>query len=142
MELCGFTGSAGIQDDEADGNLALHGILHADDRALGHVRVPRQDLFHAPGREPVPGDVDDVVGAAHDEEIAVVVQVAGVARLVVTGVAIEIRGAKASLVVPQRRQAARRQRQLDDDVAGLASGTRLAGVVDDLHPVARNRHRR
>ena len=39
--------------------------------------------LHRAGREPVPGDVDDVVGAAHDVEVAVLVDVPAVAGEVV-----------------------------------------------------------
>jgi hypothetical protein len=41
------------------------------------------------------GDVDDVVGARHDEEVAVLVHVARVRRLVVAGELVEIGRAEA-----------------------------------------------
>jgi hypothetical protein len=43
-----------------------------------------QHLLHAAGGEPVAGHVDDVVGAAHDEHVAVFVDIAGVGGLVVS----------------------------------------------------------
>ena len=43
------------------------------------------DLLHRAGREPVAGDVDDVVDAAHHEQVAVLVDVAAVAGHVVAG---------------------------------------------------------
>jgi hypothetical protein len=36
------------------------------DRALGDIRMHRQHLLHGAGGQAVAGDVDDVVGAAHD----------------------------------------------------------------------------
>ena len=42
-----------------------------------------EHLLHRAGREAVACDVDDVVGARHDEDVAVLVDVAGVGRLVV-----------------------------------------------------------
>jgi hypothetical protein len=59
--------------------------LTADDGALGDVAVRGEHLLHAAGREAVAGDVDDVVGAAHDVDVAVVVDEAGVGGLVVAG---------------------------------------------------------
>ena len=78
-----------------------------------------QHLLHAAGREPVAGDVDDVVGAAHDEQVAVRVLEAGVRGLVVAGELGEVAFLEALVLLPQRRQAGGRQRQLDDDRAHL-----------------------
>ena len=111
---------AGLGHDEPDRHLALERVGHADDRALGDVRVRGEHLFHGAGREPVAGHVDDVVHAAHDVEVAVLVLVAGVAREVVAGMPREVRLLVALVVVPERGQAAGRQRQLDRDAADLA----------------------
>ena len=54
---------AGLQHHEAAGHLALELVGDADHGAFGDVRVGGQHLLHAAGREPVAGDVDDVVGA-------------------------------------------------------------------------------
>ena len=96
----------------------------------------------AAGRQAVAGDVDDVVDAAHDVEVAVRVLVAGVAGQVPAGVAGEIGLAVALVGVPERRQAARRQRQADADRAHLAGRQHLARLVQDLHVVAGHRHGR
>ena len=74
---------ARLGDDEPDGDLALERVGHAHDGALGDIRVPGQHLLHGARREPVAGHVDDVVHAAHDVEIAVLVLVTRVARQVV-----------------------------------------------------------
>ena len=84
---------------------------------------PASDRLHRAGREPVPGDVDDVVGAAHDEQVAVLVDVAAVAGQVVAVERGQVRRDEPVVVVPQRRQRARRQRQLDADRA-LHAGRR------------------
>jgi hypothetical protein len=76
---------AGLEHHEPQRQLALELVGDADDRALGDVRMRREHLLHAAGGEPVAGDVDDVVDAAHDEQVAVVVLVAGVAGQVVAG---------------------------------------------------------
>src|SRR4029453_4474728 len=92
------------------GHLALDLVADADDRALGHVGMGGQDLFHAAGREPGPRDVDYVVHAAHDVDVTVLVPVAGVARQVVAGMLREVGLLVSGVVVPQGGQAPRRQR--------------------------------
>ena len=74
-----------LSTTNARGTWPLSGVVHADDRALGHQRVGGHDGLHGPGREPVTGDVDHVVGAAHDEDVAVLVEVAAVAGGVAAG---------------------------------------------------------
>ena len=54
-------------------HLALERVGDADHRTFGNVLVRGQHFLHAAGREPVPGDIDDVVGAAHDVDEAIVV---------------------------------------------------------------------
>ena len=99
-----------FQDDEADRQLPFELVRHADHRALGHVRVRGEDLLHRPGREAMAGDVDDVVGAGHDEDVVVLVDVAGVGGLVVAGKGGEVCLAEALVRVPERRRGARRHR--------------------------------
>ena len=62
---------AGLQHHEAARHLALEGILDAEHRAFGDIGMRGEHLLHAAGGKPVPGDVDDVVGAAHHIHIAV-----------------------------------------------------------------------
>ena len=73
---------ARLQNDEADGQLALQLVGDADHGALGDVRMRGEHLLHRSGREAVAGDVDDVVGPRHDVDVAVLVDVARVGRLV------------------------------------------------------------
>ena len=121
------------------GTSPLSCIRDADHGAFGDVLVARQHLLHAAGREPVPRDIDDVVGAAHDEQVAVLVLEAGVRGLVVAGEFREVAFLEALVLLPQRRQAGGRQRQLDDDRAHLAARHFVALLVDDAHVVARHR---
>ena len=90
----------------------------------------------------MPGNVDDVIGAAHDEEVTLGVLISGVRGVVVAVELVEVARVEALLGVPQRRQAARRQRQLDRDRAHLASLDLLAGLVEDMDIVTRHRHGR
>src|SRR5215470_11014952 len=76
VRICG---DAGLQDGETAGDLALELVVHADHRAFGDGGMTGQYLFHLARGQPVPGDVDDVVGAAHHIEVAVGVAVASVA---------------------------------------------------------------
>ena len=101
-----------------------------------------EHLFHRPGREPMAGHVDDVVDAAHDVEIAVVVLVAGVAGQVEARVARQVRLPVAVVVVPERRQAAGRQRQLHDQGANLPAGHFVAVLAQNPYVVAGHGPRR
>ena len=55
--------------------MAFEWVVDADDGAFGDGGVAGEDLFEFAGGQPVAGDVDDVVGAAHDVEVAVAVAV-------------------------------------------------------------------
>ena len=57
------------------------------------------------------GDIDDVVGARHDEQIAVVIDIAGIGGLIVAGKLREV-GLRNRVRIPQCRQAAGRQGHL------------------------------
>ncbi|EPJ40338.1 hypothetical protein STAFG_2587 [Streptomyces afghaniensis 772] len=139
LGLARFAVAAGFQDDEAARDLALEFVGDADDGAFGDVGVGGQGLFHAAGGQAVSGDVDDVVGAAHDEDIAVVVDVSAVAGQVVAGVGGEVGGDVPVVVLPERGQCAGRQREPHDDRAVDACGHRIARSVEDPDVPARQR---
>src|SRR5262252_4613533 len=88
------------------------------------------------------GDVDDVVGAAHDEKVAVHVTISGICGFVVTREVREIARSEAGVGIPQSRQAARRQRQLDCDIAELTLGDGMTPIVEDAHLIAWHWQRR
>ncbi len=92
LDLFGRARDAGLQDQEAQRHLALQRVGDADHRALGNVGMAGQRLLDAAGREPMPGDVDDVVGPGHDVDIAVGVDETGVGGLVEAGEGAQIRG--------------------------------------------------
>ena len=68
-----------------------------------------EDLLHAAGGEAVAGDIDDVVDATHDEEVAVLVLHARIASQVVTRLGAEVGLDVAVVVLPQGRKTGRRQ---------------------------------
>jgi hypothetical protein len=74
---------AGLEDHQSPRHLALELVGYTDHRALGHVRVAGKRGLHRAGRQPVSRNVEDVVGAAHDVQVAVLVEVASVAGEVV-----------------------------------------------------------
>ncbi len=86
------------------------------------------------------GDVDDVVGAAHDEQVAVLVEVAAVPREVAALVRRQVGRDVAVVVAPQGGQRARRQRQPQHDRPLGARRHRLAPLVQDRHVVPGHRH--
>ena len=110
----------------------------ADDGAFGDVGVGGEDLFHAAGGQAVAGDVDDVVDARHDEQVAVFVLHPCVAGEVVAGLGAQIRIDEAVVVLPQGGQAAGGHGQLDHDAADLARVLYVAVVVEDAHVIARH----
>ena len=115
---------ARLQHHETARDLPLQVVVHAHDRTLGHGRMPGQHGLQRARRQPVAGDVDDVVGAAHHEQVAVLVDVAAVAGEVVAVERRQVGRDEALVVAPQRRQRSRRQRQLDADRT-LGAGNRL-----------------
>ena len=76
-----------------------------------------QDLLHGPGGQAVTGHVDDVVGAGHDKNVPVFVDVTGIGGLVVSGELFQVGFDVSLIVVPERGQCSGRQRQLDDEGA-------------------------
>ena len=105
----------GLEHDQPSRDLALELVGDADDRAFGDVGMTGERRLHRPGREPVPGDVEDVVGTAHDVEVAVLVEVAAVAGQVVAVERRQVRRDVPVVVAPQGRQRAGRHRQPEAD---------------------------
>ena len=95
------------------GKMPLKAVRDADHRAFGDIRVARNHLLHAASREPVPRDIDDVVGAGHHEHIAVSVDIASIRGLIIAWIFCKIALDEAFIVLPERGQAAGRHRQPD-----------------------------
>ncbi|MCY1284327.1 hypothetical protein D9M70_332260 [compost metagenome] len=119
--------------------MALQAVLHGDHRAFGHGVVQRQQFLHLAGGEAVAGDVNHVVGAAHDVDEAFLVDIAAVAGVVVAGEGPQVGLQVARMVVPQGLRATGRQRQGDGDGALLVRSERVALLVQHLHVVAGHR---
>ena len=85
----------------------------------------------------MPGDIDDVVGAAHHPDIPRLIHHAGVAGAIPAREVGQIGGAVALLVFPQRRAAARRQRQADRQVAALSRRQQFPVVIQRVQVMAR-----
>src|SRR5258705_509173 len=79
------------------------------------------------------GDIDNVVGAAHDEDVSALVDIAGIAGVIVARMTGHIRAHKAIVGIPERRQCAGRHGKLDRDITSRAprhlvvSGWPIAG---------------
>ena len=132
-----------LQDDEAERQLAFEAVRDAEHGALGDVGVGGEHLLQPPRREPVPGDVDDVVHPAHDEAVAVLVLVAGIAGEVVTGGA--GRGSRSRSARPPPHSVVRqpgRQGQPDRDRADRAGRPLAPSSARTRDVVARHRQRR
>src|ERR1700746_1710785 len=88
------------------------------------------------------GDVDDVIDAGHDPDISVAIDVTRIAGQIVAGVAAEIAVAVAGVVLPQRAERPRRQRQVDHDVADLPRGDWRTGIIEHPYVLGGPRHAR
>ena len=98
-------------------------------------------LLQLARRQPVAGDIDDVISARHDVEIPVLILVAGVAGLVITREGGQVFLDKGFVGTPHRRQAGWRQRQLHRDRAKFIRRPRRAILGEDVDLIARHRHR-
>ena len=72
-----------------------------------------QHLLDLPGRQPMSGDIDDVVGAGHHVDVPVGVDEPGVAGLIETGEGSHIGPHEVVVGLPEGLQGAGRQRQFD-----------------------------
>ena len=71
---------AGLERDERLGHLAVQVIRHADDRRLGHCRVPVQDVFDLPRIHIDAVDDNHVLAAIDQIEVLLVIHPPDVAR--------------------------------------------------------------
>lgn len=82
MLLEGFRGgrNTGLEHHEGRQPLAVLLVVHADHRGLGHVGVGGQRLLHLDRVDVLTAGDDHLVVAPDDEQPAVLVEVADVAR--------------------------------------------------------------
>ncbi|EGE58250.1 hypothetical protein RHECNPAF_3340049 [Rhizobium etli CNPAF512] len=130
-----------LQHQKTARRLTLQRIDDTDDRAFGDIGMLRANFLHRAGREAMTGTIDDVVGPRHDEEVAVLIDIAGVGGLVITGKLVEIGRSETVIRMPEGRQTAGRQGQPDDDIAERPRLDRMAGIVEHRYLVARHRQR-
>ena len=90
--------------DEADDGLALQLVGPPDDRGLGDGRVRDERALDFRRAEPVAGDVEHVVDAAHDPEVSVLVAARAVAGEVAC---LCTRSSRSSCSAPCRRRSSR-----------------------------------
>src|SRR5690554_5314453 len=114
--------------------------MNADDRTLGYDLVGADHFLHLTSGEPVSGDIDDVVGAPHDEKIAILVEIPTVTGQVVAGKGRHIGTLKTLRILPHADQAAWRQWLLDDYATLLHRLGCFAFSIQQLHVEPRYRH--
>src|SRR6185312_1051682 len=126
-----------LQDHECDNCLAGGLVLGPDHGGLGHVRVGDQGGFDLGGGQAVPGDVHDVVHAAQQPDVPVLVLLGTVPGEVHALEAGPVGLLVAVHVAPDAAQHPR-PGVADDQEAALAVAHGLAGLVDDVHGDARD----
>ncbi|MNZ63454.1 hypothetical protein D3C78_816010 [compost metagenome] len=126
-----------LEHHQGQRHLPFDLIMYANDRTLGHGRMTSDQILHFPRGQPMPGNVDDIVGAPHDVDEAIVIQIAAVAGMVVARISGEVRLQVALVVAPQRLTAARRQGQSNDDGTLLVGAKQVTVVIEHPHVVTR-----
>ena len=76
---------AGFERDERGDALAFHLVRHADHRRLGDRFMGDQRAFDLHRAQAMAGDIDHIVDAAHDPEVAVLVAPGAVAGEIAAG---------------------------------------------------------
>ena len=91
---------AGVQGYEGVDGLALNVVRKAHDRRFRDLRMRDQRAFDLRGADAMARDVDDIVDAAGDPVIAVLVAAAAVAGEIEAGIGLEIGLEEARVVAP------------------------------------------
>ena len=124
-------GDAVLERDEAHERLALELVGPADDGGLGDGRVRHEGALHLGGADAVAGDVEHVVDAADDPEIAVLVEPRAVAGEIVARQLAPVLLLEALVVAPERAQH-RGPRLREEEPAAAAARDLGAGLVEHL----------
>lgn len=90
LQLLGGDPGIVLEHHQAQRHVALEFVPHADHRALGNRLVLRHAFLHLAGGEAMPGNVYHVVGAPHDVDEAVLVEITAVAGVVVAGIVAQV----------------------------------------------------
>ena len=131
---------ATFKGDEAADCLSLEIVRLADHGGLGHLLMADQRAFNFHRAQAVPGNVDDVINAAHDPEIAVLVAAGTVTGEVLAFDLAPVLGLKA-LVVTINGPNHARPGLSDHQQAANVGRQRAAVTVDDLRDNADERLR-
>jgi len=133
-------GDAALQGDIGVNRLALDFVGITDDRRFGDLGMGHEGAFHFRRSHAVTGDVDDVVDAAGDLIVAVLVPPAAVAGDIVAGELFEV-GLLKALGIPIDAPHDARPGHLDAEGAGgHRLGEFLAFVIDEDGPDAHEGH--
>ena len=124
------------EDDGGLHDLASYLVGHAGDGTFHHGGVGHQGAFHFERADAVAGTLDDVVGTAHEPQVAVFVLPGHVAR-VVDAVVPGLAGALRVAVVFLEEAEGFALAGADDDLALLAGFDGAALVVDEVHVILR-----
>ena len=130
--------AAGLEHDERRDDLAAQLVRAARGAGLGDRRMAQERGLHLDRAEAVRGDLDDLVGTAGEEGVAVVVDVGRVAHPVRARDPAPVVRRVALRLAPERRRQAR-ERPPDHHDPLLAARQLLAVEVDDRGLDARQR---
>ena len=134
-------GCAVLDQYEPHGHLASHVVVSTDHAAFRDGRVGRHHFLHLSGGQPVARDVDNVVRSPHHEHIAVFINKSSITGTVETFDGGKISVTESGVVTPDRGHAARRQWQLNGNLALFAGGHLMALHVHHLNVESGGRKR-
>src|SRR5713226_2103302 len=63
------TPHACFEHDQPQWNFSLDGVGYSQNSTFSHVGMRGQHLFHGASGQTMPGDIDDVIRAAHDPQV-------------------------------------------------------------------------
>ena len=108
-----------LHQQQTHRNLTFFCIGDADHSTFGDGRMFRHHFFDTTGGQTMPCDINHIIGATHNEYIAVFITVAPVTGQIKTGILAPIAVFVTLMVTPDRWERTRRQRSLDHDRAFL-----------------------
>ncbi len=128
--------SRDVQHHVGKHRFAFDVMRPADHGGLRHFRMRHQRRLDFHGAQTVPRHIQDIVDAAHDPVVAVLIAIGGVTGNVVTILEFFPIGAEVTIVVVPNRTQHRRPRPLDYQVPAAAGG--FYGSAIFVHDVREN----
>src|SRR5688500_11450355 len=132
--------NAGLESDEGDEGLAFEFVGTSDHGGFGDFRIADERAFDFGGADAVTGDVEHVIDAADNPEVAVLVLSAAVAGEIASFEFAPIDFAKTLRVAPDAAEHAGPWFANDEFAAGVARGG-ISFVIDHLRQDAEKRER-